>query len=127
MEHFIIMTKPGDPIKTEQDLLDFFNNFQWPEEKTISYRLYYSDSGRPVCYTMDNLPGNYIEITAEEFKNSDPHVKVKNGQLVKLAIRYSEKLVLSDHGVPCATSDVTVVVGEHEPHQKWSLNLYEED
>jgi hypothetical protein len=120
------MTSPGDPIKTEQDLLEFFKNFQWPKETSPSFRLYYSDSGRPVCYTMDELPGNYIEITAEEFKISDPHVKVKDGKIVKLAVKHSEKLTPSDHGVACAKSDITVVVAETEPHQKWSLKLYEE-
>ena len=38
-----------------------------PEPKPIFWRLYYNDAGEPVCYSMEDQPGNYIDIDPETF------------------------------------------------------------
>lgn len=107
-----------------QNFLDFWNNYQWPEIKPIFYRLYYDESGAPLAYSMEDLPGNYIEITAKQFAESSDRVMVKNGQLIKKSQTRSSKLVPTNTGVQCHSEDVTIIV---EPNigQAWKLRHYD--
>ena len=66
-----------------QNFLEFWNTYTWPEIKSVFFRLYHDDAGYPLCYSMEDLPGNYIDITAEQYAESSGQVIVKNGKLVK--------------------------------------------
>lgn len=107
-----------------EEFLNFWKNYQFPDVKPIFFRLYYNDQGEPVTYTMEDLPGKYIEITAEQFSLSDPHVIVKNEQIIKLNVESTSKLIPDSTGTPCAIDDVAVVVDSSEPHVKWNLKKY---
>jgi len=102
---------------------------QTPEIKPLKifYRLYYDDHGNPLFYSMEDLPGNYIEIDAETYAESPSRVRVINGQLVKNIAPASTKLVPSEQGVTCDPRDICVIVNESAPHTKWSLNTYEQN
>ena len=97
-----------------------------PEPQPEIRRLYYNDSGEPIMYTMENLPGTYIEVDAEIYARTPMNVRVRNGQLVELkpAVR---KLVPSNTGIPCYPDNVAIVVPETEPHQRWSMKTHESD
>jgi hypothetical protein len=45
---------------TEQEFWDIL--FDVPVTRPIFYRAYYNDQGWVECYTMEDLPGNYIDI-----------------------------------------------------------------
>jgi hypothetical protein len=90
----------------------------------LFYRLYYDQLGQPVCYSMEDLPGNYIEITAEQFAQSSPHMRVVDGKLVLPPAPCPPTLVPSDQGTACAVEDVAVVVSDTQPHTKWKLVTY---
>ena len=92
----------------------------------IFYRLYYNDNGLPLFYSMEDLPGNYIDITPEQFVNSSPHVRVINGKLVQTTLgKVINKLKPDpDNGIPCHPTDVCVVVSTNSDHIKWK-NTYE--
>jgi len=45
------------------------------------YRLYYDDQGLPLFYSMQEDPGNYIEIDHETYANPPTHVRVVDGKL----------------------------------------------
>lgn len=103
---------------------DFWKSYVWPEPATIFYRLYYNDQGMPIAYSMEDLPGKYIEITAEQYAVSDPHVRVKNGQLIKTTTCAISKLIPAADGTPCAVDNITIV--ENTQHnQKWKLKNYD--
>ena len=106
------------------------NNFwqaisSWiPEEaKPISYRLYYDDSGIPLFYTMDSLPGNYIEVDREIYLQSPSNARVIDGKLKIIRSHYFQKLVPSNTGVPCHVDDVCVVVDQNQTHVKWDTKV----
>ena len=97
-----------------------------PEPVPIFFRLYYNERGEPVSYSMDDRPGNYIEIDAETYQRSRFNVRVVDGKLVPVVYkRPTSKLTPSIAGTPCSVENVSVVVAEDQPHIKWSLKSNE--
>jgi len=95
-----------------------------PEPQPVFFRLYHQD-GVPLFYSMEDQPGTYIEIDAETFSRSPMHVRVRDGRLVESIWRTTAKLVPSAQGTPCHPDDVTIVVPDTAPHQRWSKQTYE--
>jgi len=92
----------------------------------IFFRLYYNQHGQPVSYSMEDLPGNYIEIDAETYTRNSWHVQVINGKLVHIVPKKStSKLKPGSTGTACAPDNVSVVVPEDQSHIKWSLKSNE--
>ena len=97
-----------------------------PPPVPIFFRLYYNERGEPVSYSMDDLPGNYIEIDAETYQRSRFNVRVVDGKLVPVVYkRPTSKLTPSTTGTRCSVENVSVVVAEDQPHIKWSLKSNE--
>lgn len=95
-----------------------------PEPQPVFYRLYHSD-GVPLFYSMEHLPGTYIEVDAETFARSPMHVRVQDGKLVERIWKTTSQLVPSDTGTPCHPDDVAIVVDIEHEHQCWSKQTYE--
>ena len=95
-----------------------------PEPQPVSWRLYHNDAGEPITYSMEHMPGTYIEVDAETYAQTPMNVRVRDGHLIKLqqAVR---RLALSDTGTPCHPDNVAIVVDETEPHQRWSMKTHE--
>lgn len=97
-----------------------------PDPAPIFFRLYYNDCGEPVSYSMEHLPGNYIEIDAETYQRSSPNVRVVDGKLVPVVYkRPTSKLKPGSAGTPCRPDNVSIVVSDSHPHIKWSLQTNE--
>lgn len=108
---------------TSQEFWDILANMPLP--KLLSWRLYYDEQGAPVCYSMEELPGNYIEIDAETYARSPRNVRVIDGQLHYIHTVTGHKLVPGPAGVACDPRDVAVIVDDTQPHQRWSRRHYE--
>lgn len=109
----------SDP--TTQNFWTVLQEFQWPEPVPVTYRLYHDDQGQPLFYTMEQLPGTYIEVDQATYVRSSHQVRVRNGRLIVLEprIQVSKLAPDNDHGVTCDRRDVCVVVSPDRPHQKW--------
>lgn len=94
-----------------------------PEPRPTFFRLYYDDNGMPIAYSMDDMPGNYIEVDADTFARGKGDVRVINGQLTVIDRQnHMTKLRPNhEHGTACHPQDVNVVVPESTQHVKWSL------
>jgi len=103
---------------TEQEFLEFWNNYKWTDTKTVYYRLYYSDSGEPLFYSHEDLPGKYIEVTPEQFALQDTAVKIVDGRLVRQRTVRTTKIVPAISGTLCHLTDVSVIVAD-QPGQYW--------
>jgi hypothetical protein len=93
------------------------------EPAPVFYRLYYDDAGMPIVYSMEDLPGNYIEIDHATYATQSYHVRVVDQQLVTVEARTAATAKLTpdaENGTPCALSDVSVVVSALAPHIKWT-------
>lgn len=98
------------------------------QPKEIFQRLYYDDSGEPLFYATEDLPGNYIDVDSATFSRASSRVRVINGQIVSTAThRVSRKLVPADHGTACDSRDVCVVVDSEQTHTKWTIKNYEQN
>lgn len=95
--------------------------------RPLSYRLYHDDQGYLLYYSMEDLPGTWIAITAEQFARADSHVKVVDGKIVPLNRIQSKKLVPSGQGTNCSIASVAIVIANSEAGQKWCLKTYEAD
>ena len=95
-----------------------------PEPRPVFWRLYYNAAGEPITYSMEDLPGTYIDVDAETFARSPRNVRVQAGRLIELksAVR---RLVPTDTGTPCHPDNVAIVVDETKPHQRWSMKTHE--
>jgi hypothetical protein len=93
-----------------------------PDSDPVFFRLYYNNDGSPNCYSMEDLPGNYIDVDAETFATRLQNVRVVNQQLVHIRPKtLVKKLVPSDTGTACDPQDVCVIVADKQPHTKWKI------
>lgn len=108
---------------TTENFIQAWSEFEWPEPKPVSYRLYYHEDGTPKCYSMDDLPGNYIEIDCETYALRLWNVKVIDNQLkiIPPAVRVKKLVPDTQNGVPCSPQNICVVVAPDQPHVKWKI------
>lgn len=112
--------------ETTENFIKAFSNLEPINPPKIFYRLYYDDEGKPLFYSMEDLPGNYIEIDKDTYLIGSGRIRVINGQIKHLKVGVPiQKLVPDQTGIPCATHDVTVVVDESAEHVKWNLKYYD--
>jgi hypothetical protein len=110
---------------TPEEFWSILNNTLEPQ--SIFFRLYYDDStGRPLFYSMEDVPGTYITIDRETYARSSMRVQVRNGKLVPVALPGPSKLVPGS-GTACHPKDVALVIPDTYAHISWSLKTHETD
>lgn len=108
---------------TEQEFWDIL--FDVPEPKPIFFRLYYDAKGHPLFYSMEDLPGTYIEIDADAYARSSMRVRVRDGKIIEINCRPASKLTPGGFGTACHKQDVAIVTDYNST--KWSKKTYEEN
>lgn len=115
--------------ETANNLLKAMAEIAWPESQPISFRLYYQEDGSPLMYTMEDLPGNYIEVDATTYAVASFHVRVVDQKLIHVKPKKQVKKLQpnTDTGTPCSPYDVCIVVPEQQAHVKWKITSNETD
>ena len=98
---------------------------QIPEPRPLIYRLYHDQQGMPLFYSMEDLPGNYIDIDQATFNRTAMNVRVKHGKLIELTWQTTQKLNPSTSGTQCHPQDVSVIVASDGVC--WSKQTYEQN
>lgn len=93
----------------------------------VEYRLYYDEHGDPLHYTCEDLPGNYLVISAEIYAQGRYDCKVINGKIKYPSQTRYAKLVPSTKGTGCYIKDVSIVSPTDTDSQYWKLKTYEKD
>ena len=105
---------------------EFFGALEhMPMPDPVTYRLYHDDQGCPLFYSMEDLPGTYIDIDQETFAKNSTRVRVRNGKLVEVTWKTTQKIVPSNSGTMCHEQDVAIVVKQNGTY--WSKQTYETD
>jgi hypothetical protein len=113
-------------ILTTQNFFEVWDSFQPAPPQPVFYRLYYNSQGCPVSYTMEDLPGDFIEIDRETYVVGPANVRVLNGQLITLKPSVIiKKLTPGGVGTSCDPRDICVVVDQQLPHVKWNMKTNE--
>jgi hypothetical protein len=100
---------------------EFWAPFQSAKSTTILYRLYYDEQGAPLFFSQEDLPGNYIDITREEYIDPPKYFRVVDGKIVLIETSIVKRLYPDENGTPCHPADVSIVVQDSEPNIKWSM------
>ena len=95
-----------------------------PEPQPVLWRLYHNELGEPITYSMEHMPGTYIEVDPETYARAPMNVRVQEGRLIELKSTV-RRLAPSDTGTPCHPDNVAIVVDKTEPHQHWSMRTHE--
>ena len=93
------------------------------EPNPIFYRLYYNDDGSPIIYSMEVLPGNYIEVDPSTYALAPFNVRVINDKLtyIKPAVTVKQLQPNDSTGTTCDPRDICVVVDTDQTHTKWTM------
>lgn len=109
---------------TEQEFWEILAAMPLP--KPIFFRAYYNDEGIVVCYTMEDLPGNYIEIDQETYSRGPVHARIINNKLVEIKpSTVTKKLKPTVLGTSCDPRDICIIVLPSAPHTNWSFKTNE--
>ena len=97
------------------------------EPQPVSFRLYYQEDGSPVLYTMEDLPGDYIEVDPETYAAASFRVRVVDQRLIHIrpGTQIKKLQPATDTGTSCSPYDVCIVVPEQQPHVKWKITSNE--
>lgn len=108
--------------------LEAWRNLDLKEPPPVVHRLYYDDQGRPIKYSTEDLPGNYIVVDPTTYVVAAMDILIQNGQIIKVQPKkMTTKLVPWESGTPCSLDDVCVVVDESVPHRRWGIRHFEQD
>jgi hypothetical protein len=95
------------------------------DQQCLFYRLYHDEQGVPLYYSMEDLPGTYIELTQEQYNQGASNIRIRNNSIVELTWETTSKLVPAESGTCCAPCNVSIVVAVQESHIKWNKKIYE--
>jgi len=94
-----------------------------PEPKPVFHRLYYGNDGAPIMYSMEDGPGNYIDVDPQTYAIAPFNVRVVDNKLTyirpKTAIKKLQPIGID--GIACDPRDVCVVVDSEQLHTKWTI------
>lgn len=98
-----------------------------PEQAPVFFRLYYNDQGAPIVYSMEDLPGKYIEIDSATFARAPTNVRVVDGKLTELKPQQlTRKLQPADTGTACHPKDICVVADSTDTNcTHWRIFTHE--
>ena len=114
----------SDQITTD-NFFQIWAEWDRSEPPEVFYRLYYGEQGEPLIYSMEDLPGNYIEVDHATYSLNSYDVKVKDGRLIRIdrSKNVSKLRPDIDSGTNCDVRDICVIVDPGTKHTKWKKSL----
>lgn len=94
----------------------------------VEFRLYYDEIGKVICYTCEDIPGNYVIIDSQTYAECRVDIRVVDGKIIKANTSAAiAKLIPSSIGVKCASIDVNIIVDDEYKGEtiNWDTKHYE--
>lgn len=122
--------------ENNDDVVDAFNeelqrySLLLSKESTPEYKVYYDDGGHIISYSVDQLDGNYIVISAEQYAEGRHDARVEDGKLIYTHTQeYTFKLHKTDKNCTGSYSttkyDVNILVNDDTtPCDWWAQRPY---
>ena len=117
-----------DKELTEQEMIELFQSLIILPPAPLVYKLYYDDNGKVITYTTEDLPGQYIEITREQYAEARQDVVVRDGKIIFTHMRsHVFKLEKSSTGIKCSKYDISIIFDNEDigDSQHWKQVAYE--
>jgi hypothetical protein len=113
--------------ETTENFLKTRESYVWNDPSPVFYRAYFDDQGWVVCYTMEDLPGNYIDIDVATYTLGPTHARVIDNKLVVVPRPVTILKLTPDHsaGTACDPRDVCVIVDKTRPYTLWNIKTNE--
>jgi hypothetical protein len=111
--------------ETTENFWQVWSNLETWQPPAVFWRLYHNEQGHPLFYTQQDCPGNYIDVTPEQYQRANMQVRVVDRQLIEINKPVFKKLMPSTTGTPCEPADVAIVVDPNQPHQCWRTKTNE--
>lgn len=109
-------------MNNHDTLAQALSQWQPPDPVTRVFRLYYDPQGRPLRYSMQHEPGDFIEITQDQYHRASSKVRVRHGQLISITDPTIRKLRPSTTGQCCSAQDICVIT-DQAPVTYWRLDI----
>lgn len=112
---------------TEQEIIDLFNSITEITPRSIEFRAYYNTDGSIITYTTEDIPGQYIVITSEQYAEARPDAKVIDGKFVYINSRsHVAKLAKNKTtGIRCSKYDISVISEDDSDSTYYTVTAYE--
>lgn len=92
--------------------------------KVQEFRVYHDAQGKILSFSMENLPGDYIICTREQFAEARFDARVHQGKLVYTHLRsHVFKLEKNNVGQACHKYDVSII--SYHDADFWNLTAHE--
>ena len=83
------------------------------------FRLYYDDKGKVVCYTCEDLEGDYIIIGSQTYAEMRYDIRVVEGKIIpEYSSNFISRLFMDAEGVMCEEEDLSIVAETSGQHWK---------
>jgi len=89
----------------------------------VEFRLYYDDNGAVICYTCEDLPGNYIVVDKDAYAACRHDVTVIDGKIVSFNDSVFLLKLVPGKGIKTSDNDITILTDSGET--EWKLKKYE--
>jgi hypothetical protein len=90
---------------------------------TARFKLYYNSDGSVNQYSMEDLPGDHIEIDADTFHACRYDVKIVKNKIISLSqtviSKYYQTDTAAENTVATDPWDILLLVSTDEPHILW--------
>lgn len=109
-------------MKNLQELIEITNSIGAQVPKPLIYRLYHDSLGRPLFYSMEQVPDLlYVDISAEQFNSAKSQVRVINGRLEELQNLKPKLKPNRSSGQSTHPHNVALIQPIDQPHVLWEL------
>lgn len=104
-----------------------FLSFVYTPPAPVEFRLYYNADGNVICYTCEQLEGDYIIVDAQTYAEARQDVQVVDGKVTRIVPKVMiSKLKPSSTGTITLKEDISIVCEEESDNtQKWNLVSHE--